>query len=623
MKSIRSIVGSLASLLLVCLWSLPLSAQPRYWQDQTGQLSEAQAWQQAARWPLQLRQPWRSAVADWAWRPVLAAEAGPQRVLVLGVPDVRFLQLWHRSIDGSVRQLIRLDEGAAYTARPLPARLLALPLPDSLQAGDSLLLRYRTHGNTPLQLDIAPRWQWQAGLADSNMANGLQLGVLLALMVFALLQYLLAGERTLALYAALAAAMMAMLLQLEGYTFAWLWPQGGGWNQLAPPLLMGMVLLLQSLFALSLFGVARSHRRLYLAYLAQLGSLPLAGFAYFYAGWLWPSLLSALAYLGLILYTGAYYGRRGSPLAVPFLAGALLNVLLSNVLFGLVLSGLALPVSPFALPKLGYAAEALCFAVALARKVQLLQRRVADSRRRHEQEALQLAQAEAATAAARQLARASQLQLAATSHDLSQPLASLRLAVGALAPLPQAAPVLAHVNRTLDYSEALLGGLIAEARGQLQAVPASLPLGPLLADACQRHAAVAAAKGLRLVCHDSVWHYPAAPLLLGRILDNLLVNAIRYTASGSVLLGVRYRPDARVIEVRDSGPGLAAGQLQRLLQPFQRGEGQGGDGHGLGLHITRSLCEAAGYMLEVRSTLGKGAVFAVVLPWPAAGMATG
>ncbi len=219
--------------------------------------------------------------------------------------------------------------------------------------------------------------------------------------------------------------------------------------------------------------------------------------------------------------------------------------------------------------------------------------------------------------------RASQLQLAATSHDLSQPLASLRLAVGALAPLPQAAPVLAHVNRTLDYSEALLGSLIAEARGQLQAVPASLPLGPLLADACQRHAPTAAAKGLRLVCHDSAWQYPAAPLLLGRILDNLLVNAIRYTPSGSVLLGVRYRAGARVIEVRDSGPGLAAGQLQRLLQPFQRGEGQGGDGHGLGLHITRSLCEAAGYTLEVRSTPGCGAVFAVVLPLAAGEVSTG
>jgi signal transduction histidine kinase len=128
---------------------------------------------------------------------------------------------------------------------------------------------------------------------------------------------------------------------------------------------------------------------------------------------------------------------------------------------------------------------------------------------------------------------------------------------------------------------------------------------------------------LRLVCHDSAWQYPAAPLLLGRILDNLLVNAIRYTPSGSVLLGVRYRAGARVIEVRDSGPGLAAGQLQRLLQPFQRGEGQGGDGHGLGLHITRSLCEAAGYTLEVRSTPGRGAVFAVVLPLAAGEVATG
>lgn len=623
MKSTRSIVGSLGALLLVLLWCLPLWAQPRYWQDDSGQLGVSQAWQQAAHWPAQPPAPWRTAAADWAWRPVSAAESGPQRVLVLGVPDLRFVQLWHRAANGRVTALANLPAGASYAARPLPARMLALPLPDTLQAGDSLLLRYRTHGNTPLQLAIEPRWQWQASLADGNLLNGLQLGVLLALLVFALLQYLLAGERTLALYAALAAAMMAMMLQLEGYTFAWLWPQAGGWNQLAPPLLMGVVLLLQALFALSLFGVAYSHRRLYHAYLLQLASLPLAAVAYLQADWVWPPLLSALAYLGLIVYTGAYYGRRGSPLAAPFLAGALLNVLLSNVLFGLMLSGLPLPWSPFVLPKLGYAAEALCFAVALARKVQLLHRSVADSRRRHEQEAWQLAQAEAATAAAQQQVRASQLQLAATSHDLSQPLASLRLAVGALAPLPQAAPVLAHVNRTLDYSEALLGSLIAEARGQLQAVPASLPLGPLLADACQRHAPAAAAKGLRLVCHDSAWQYPAAPLLLGRILDNLLVNAIRYTPAGSVLLGVRYRAGARVIEVRDSGPGLAAGQLQRLLQPFQRGEGQGGDGHGLGLHITRSLCEAAGYTLEVRSTPGRGAVFAVVLPLAADEVATG
>jgi CheY-like chemotaxis protein len=95
----------------------------------------------------------------------------------------------------------------------------------------------------------------------------------------------------------------------------------------------------------------------------------------------------------------------------------------------------------------------------------------------------------------------------------------------------------------------------------------------------------------------------------------MVVNAIRYTQSGSVLVGCRADPAGLRIEVWDSGPGIPADGLERIFEEFARlgPQEQGGSGAGLGLSIARRICSVLGHRLSVRSQVGVGSIFSVTL----------
>jgi PAS domain S-box-containing protein len=109
------------------------------------------------------------------------------------------------------------------------------------------------------------------------------------------------------------------------------------------------------------------------------------------------------------------------------------------------------------------------------------------------------------------------------------------------------------------------------------------------------------------------------PRPLKQVLYNFISNALKFTpAGGAVSIRVRERgEDSLLLEVEDDGPGIAPEDIARLFVEFQQLEG-GTDrehsGTGLGLALTRSLAEAQGGSAGVRSTLGKGSVFHVILP---------
>ncbi|TCP42195.1 hybrid sensor histidine kinase/response regulator [Rhodovulum marinum] len=103
---------------------------------------------------------------------------------------------------------------------------------------------------------------------------------------------------------------------------------------------------------------------------------------------------------------------------------------------------------------------------------------------------------------------------------------------------------------------------------------------------------------------------------LRQIIINLLSNAIRYTEKGSVSLNLHYRNEVAVIEVCDTGIGIAADQLDRIWKPFERLSAKGGSGTGLGLTITRLLVDILGGEITVESTPGEGTTFRVRLMLP-------
>ena len=135
--------------------------------------------------------------------------------------------------------------------------------------------------------------------------------------------------------------------------------------------------------------------------------------------------------------------------------------------------------------------------------------------------------------------------------------------------------------------------------------------------ACDALRPLASAKGVGL----AVGGTPAAALAdraaLGRVLNNLVGNAIKFTSAGSVSLRVEAHPGGVVLRVSDTGAGISEAFLPRLFDEFRQeseGDGRAHEGNGLGLAITRRLVDLMGGEIAVESALGKGSTFTVRLP---------
>jgi signal transduction histidine kinase len=108
-----------------------------------------------------------------------------------------------------------------------------------------------------------------------------------------------------------------------------------------------------------------------------------------------------------------------------------------------------------------------------------------------------------------------------------------------------------------------------------------------------------------------------------QVLFNLLGNAVKFTSEGEVVLSLAVGDGRAVFEVRDTGRGITADELERIWEPFWQADRpgmKGNIGSGLGLGITRRLVRLLGGEIRVRSEPGRGSVFTLQLPLePAAG----
>jgi CheY-like chemotaxis protein len=108
-----------------------------------------------------------------------------------------------------------------------------------------------------------------------------------------------------------------------------------------------------------------------------------------------------------------------------------------------------------------------------------------------------------------------------------------------------------------------------------------------------------------------------APDLLERVLANLAINAVRYTPTGGILMGVRHRGSAAEIWVVDTGVGIAEPHRQSIFEEFYQIDNPARDrehGFGLGLATVRRLCVGMNWPLDFSSKPGKGSCFKVTVP---------
>lgn len=215
--------------------------------------------------------------------------------------------------------------------------------------------------------------------------------------------------------------------------------------------------------------------------------------------------------------------------------------------------------------------------------------------------------------------------LAAASHDLRQPLQAAGMFAEVLAGQveddPRKLKVVDRLRQSIEATNSLLATLLdvsALEAGKIKPNVSSFRLMPLLAGLVDQIEPEASRKGLAIGAVPTSVLVESDPVLLERLLRNLLVNAVRYTESGRVLIGCRRRGRQVVIQVLDSGIGIPADKVQAVFDDFVRldspAERGGSRGLGLGLGVVRRMAALLGHALELRSVPGKGSCFAVSVP---------
>lgn len=212
----------------------------------------------------------------------------------------------------------------------------------------------------------------------------------------------------------------------------------------------------------------------------------------------------------------------------------------------------------------------------------------------------------------------------AVGHDLLQPLHAARLSVSALAE-PNGSPhqirLVDRIEHALTTIEELLKSILDISKleaGVTSPSVRALPLDELFASLALDIEPLAREKNLALTWRASNVCVESDPLMLRRILQNLLTNAVQYTQKGGIKLCARRRGAQVRIEVWDTGPGIPADERRLIFEEFQRGptaDRPDIGGFGLGLSIVQRMAEALEHPLELCSRVGHGTRFSIVTPF--------
>ncbi len=242
-----------------------------------------------------------------------------------------------------------------------------------------------------------------------------------------------------------------------------------------------------------------------------------------------------------------------------------------------------------------------------------------------EQLRIEKASAEAARLAAEAANRAKSRFLAAASHDLRQPMHAMGLFAGALRHKKldaDTARIVASINDSVDALEEQFSQLLDQSRiesGAIEVRAQCFAVSELYRKLSLRFEPLAFEKGLALRFRGGAHLVHTDPLLLDRIVNNLVSNAVRYTRDGTVLVGCRRRGDRLLLQVWDTGEGIHEQDQTRVFnEPYQWPDMRLEDAphrqrQGLGLSIVRGLSELIGAPVSLRSSRGRGSVFTLDL----------
>ena len=520
--------------------------------------------------------------------------------------------------------------------------------PISLTGGEEalLLVRYRSGIIRSIRMGL----QTPQSLADRTIVAGVGFAAFYAFSIAGLIFFCgfnISMRNVIGIYfTGLSALGLVLLAFIDGFLFRFFWPDRPIFN-----LHMGNVIFL----AMSAFGLFIASRVFVEAGWNRIWSRISLALSFFASGiiLLIPvfgfyiiNLLIVPIYLLFALMFAANIAAGAKWRQGKFHAFANLTAIIAGIvvvaLVVMMLGGIGLQFLPIhMMTKLIFALMTVTTMVALTADIlnlrhdhQSAQQRELEALAQEAEKSRALLEAEKNYSRARDLAHLRQTQLATASHDLKQPLASLRMTMDAIA--HDGDPeVQARLREAFDYMEGLTASYLAETRPEEEAeIPADSGEAPeprndapngnddeaiepyavslILRTVHQMFNEEAISKGLRLRMVDCSAHVAVPPLVLMRIVSNLVSNAVKYTQTGKVLFGCRRSSGNIRIDVHDTGQGMSADQLANLLQPYQKGEQSKGEG--LGLAICAQLAKKHGLAFDALSEPGKGTCFKLTVP---------
>jgi signal transduction histidine kinase len=209
--------------------------------------------------------------------------------------------------------------------------------------------------------------------------------------------------------------------------------------------------------------------------------------------------------------------------------------------------------------------------------------------------------------------------LASAAHDIRQPVHALGLYADWLGSEPELvhelAPKIVESTKAVNQLFDSLFDLARLDSGKIRLNIETVNVAKLLHDLELQYRPLCEAKGLQFRVHVKPGTAVSDPILLQRIMGNLIANAVKYTQRGGILVASRATREGLRLEIWDTGVGIAQVHQREIFREFYKVPIHAGteDGFGLGLYIVGRLTGILGHTLSLRSRVGRGTVFRLAL----------
>lgn len=534
-----------------------------------------------------------------------------------------------------------LEEGVdnVFTDREYPHRW-QISSEFELVPGQSvdMLVQYHAMGASFIPLQVVSDKQLTEIIKDDAISAALFYSFSVAAILLFLLFGIAMQDKTSILYAALFSVALLMLAAMEGYGFMYLWPEWPRWNHFSSIVIAYLFCSLG--FYVAYKAVEPSQQ------LQALSSTALTVFKLLAAASLiMVMLVKVLPFIFVVNMTNVFIGImfvahayaifgwsnvKPGKLMKRNLIAMVSAVLIAITVVLLILLSLNTDILPaffyvhssrivFTLAGLATMATIISHVSGLKKDFENSLMETIEAAKREAEMNRELYESEQKYAKVKALASLRQQQLAEASHDMRQPLVSLRSTIDVITQ-DQSPKLKQQLANAFSYLENLCNTYLRETRPEQanEAAPEAVPEAAyneektndpysvrLVLDTVQKmFESDAAAQGIQLKVQSSTAMIAAEPTIVMRIISNMVSNAVKHARQGTILLGVRRRQYGISIVVADNGTGINTEMMENITQAYKKGPESSGEG--LGLAICKQQAEQHQMHLEIDSIEGCG-----------------